>query len=185
MPVFFIVSALVAGIAVIAIATIISYKVKGMEFTHEVRNVLASLGKILALLLTVNLFIITWKMVTTTYSFIPNASEAAAILLTGPFRFSFWGLEILLGSIVPISILVYPKTRRSLAGLLAASSIAIVGLFATRYDQVISGQIVPSLDGAHGFYVPTAVEISILVGLVSLSVFVFTIGQKIFPLSDN
>ncbi len=185
MPVYFIISALVSGAAIITFVTIVTYKVTGKEITHEIRQAVIDYGKVLGLLIVVQLFVMAWKMMTTAYSLIPQTHEAETLLLTGSFSLPFWGLEILVGSIIPFFILLFPKTGRSIWGVLAASFMAILGIFAMRYDMVIVGQIVPSLDGSYGFYTPSSTEISILIGLVALSAFIYTVGQKIFPLSEH
>jgi molybdopterin-containing oxidoreductase family membrane subunit len=185
MPIFFILTAMISGAAILLLISIISFKRSKKEISYETKDVLTKLARVLGVLIVIDLIFIAWNTMTTAFSSVPHALEAQTLLISGPLAFQFWGLEIILGGLIPLAIIIYPKTRRSINGILAASLFAVIGIFFTRYDLIVAGQILPSLEAASGFYVPSQVELALFAGLVSMAALVYTVGQKIFPLSGH
>ncbi len=184
-PLFFIVTALVSGTAILLFTTIVSYRVSGREIDLHMQDVLINLGKILGFLIVVLGVFIIWKVLTDIFSSVTQQIEAQMLLLTGPLSLQFLGLEIILGAIIPFILLIHPKTRQNISSILAASIFVIIGIFFTRYDFIIAGQVIPNLEPAHGFFFPSQVELTILMSLIALAGLVFTVGQRIFPLDEH
>ncbi len=98
---------------------------------------LAKLGRYLAVLVAVELVLIVAELLV-----LSNSGETAGIakeLLTGTYGFLFLGVEIILGSLIPLLILLRSKGR---AGAMAVASVLIlIGVFVMRYAVVIGGQV--------------------------------------------
>ncbi|MCL5961944.1 MAG: polysulfide reductase NrfD, partial [Chloroflexi bacterium] len=65
------------------------------------------------------------------------------LILTMNFSPIFLGVELFLGSLIPLAILSLPRTRKSVVPISIAAVLVMVGIFAMRYVMVIGGQSVP------------------------------------------
>ncbi|MBI2937217.1 MAG: polysulfide reductase NrfD [Thaumarchaeota archaeon] len=185
MPIFFVLTALVSGAAVLLLTTILTQRVTRQSVSQESRGVFTSLGRIMGLLLVIYLLFISWKTMTSLFSQIPHEADALALLVSGPMMLQFWGLEVIVGGIAPLLLLIYPRTGKSLWGILAAASLVLIGMFFVRYDLIIAGQVVTALEGSQSLYIPSQMEITLLVSLIALAALVYSIGGKIFSLSGE
>jgi len=160
MPVYFILTALLSGSAVLVI---FYYLLEGRKSDSPI---VPATAKLMALFLAITLFFSIWKLLTGLYGDIPGKVEASAALLKGPYALNFWGLEILVGMIVPLFLLLVKRTRN--ASFIAAI-MSMVGLFFMRYDLVIAGQVVPldvidqlPLPVTYLSYFPSWVELAVV-----------------------
>ena len=140
MPILFLVSAMVSGIAMMII---VSY-VRDRFFTKEKKintSLLYSLGTILAGVIIFDLFLVLSDILVliTAHS---EAQEAADLLLYHKFSPFFIFIENLFGKIIPLTIIVTPKFR-SITGLLIASILVMIGIFFMRYVVVLAGEFIP------------------------------------------
>ncbi len=185
MPIFFVLTALVSGAAVLLLTTILTQRVTRQIISQESRGVFTSLGRIMGLLLVIYLVFISWKTMTSLFSQIPHEANALALLVSGPMMLQFWGLEVIVGGLAPLLLLIYPRTGKSLWGILAAASLVLIGMFFVRYDLIVAGQVVTALEGSQSLYTPSQMEITLLVSLIALAALVYSIGGKIFSLSGE
>ncbi|MEK6775514.1 MAG: NrfD/PsrC family molybdoenzyme membrane anchor subunit [bacterium] len=146
MPTLFIVSAMVSGIALMILAAIIRNVYFSQGKTEEEieadRKLIYGLGKFLGAVIIFDLFLIL-NAVLVLLTSSKGAWHAAELLLWGRYSLDFLGVEILLGSVIPLFMVFYPKTATSLKGLTIASILVMVGIYAMRYSVVIGGQSVP------------------------------------------
>jgi tetrathionate reductase subunit C len=146
MPTLFIVSAMVSGIALMILAAIIRnlYLMKGRpeEEIKADRELIYGLGKFLGGTIVFDLFLIL-NAVLVLLTSTKGSFHAAELLLWGRYSIDFVVIEILLGSLIPLFMVFYPKTARSFTGLSIASVLVMVGIYAMRYSVVIGGQSVP------------------------------------------
>ncbi len=142
MPILFLVSAVVSGIALMILVFII----KGRFFSREKkidRELIFSLGKLLAWMIAFDLFLVGCDLIVLSISH-SDAQAAAHLILQGKFSFLFLVVENLLGKIVPFILLVVPKFRR-LATVVVASILVVIGIFFMRYIVVVAGEFIPLL----------------------------------------
>ncbi len=64
--------------------------------------------------------------------------------MQGSFSGLFLGVEIIIGSLIPLLILILPFTR-TVVGVNFASLLVMVGIFTMRYVVVIAGQWIPQI----------------------------------------
>ncbi|MBI5167683.1 MAG: polysulfide reductase NrfD [candidate division NC10 bacterium] len=141
MPTLFLVSAMVSGIALMILVVIV--KDRFFSAKREVdRELIFDLGKILAWSIVTDLVLI-FSDVSVLLTSEAAAYEAAQLILRGSFAPYFLGVEIFLGSLVPLFLLFFPKTRRTLTGVAIASALVMIGIFVMRYVMVIGGQSIP------------------------------------------
>jgi molybdopterin-containing oxidoreductase family membrane subunit len=174
-PIYFLLSALFCSSSIILLVTYSTYKVTGIPITAKLENTLKDIGKLLVYLLGIGMFFLFWKMTS----------------------INFWVFEVLLGYLIPILMIVY--SRYNLRVMAYAASFALVGLFMSRYDFIIVGQLAPYLgfapfgselggsvsDLGLAKYMPNLVEIATGVGLFGLVWTGYILGCKFLPLGKD
>ncbi len=141
MPTIFLVSAMVSGIAMMILVVLIMSIFKPKQ--REVFNDLAfDLGKLLVFTIIADLALIGCDILILLTSH-HDAYHAAILILTGSFAPLFMGVEIFLGSIIPLMLLLLPYTRKSLISHAVASVFVMIGIYAMRYVMVVGGQSLP------------------------------------------
>ena len=199
MPVYFIMSAMLSGAGLILIIYILPKFMKREPFTHEELEGIDVLSKIFLFLLFIYIFFEAWKILVGIYGKPPHEYEAIMAFINGPYSTNFWFFEIFLGIIIPVVILLVPKFK-TLTGYLIAGLSNLVGIFIIRYDLVVGGQIVPlrlkeipvtiyrfAEQYLYNPYTPSFYEVLIVIGVIGLSVFIYTIADYIlnFKMSKN
>lgn len=148
MPVYFLISAMVSGTALLIILAIIKEKLFANNqlinkfFPKVEKDVIYELGRLLAVFIAIDLFIAFSDVVLLYYS-TPENNIAASLLLQGPFRNMFLMMEIMLGMVVPFVVLLIPRLNRNIAVLTMISILVLIGIWGMRYTTVVAGQYVP------------------------------------------
>jgi tetrathionate reductase subunit C len=140
MPILFLVSAIISGIALMILVCII----KDRFFTKEKRidlDLIFSLGRLMAWMIVFDLFLVGCDLIVLSISH-QDAQAAARLLLSGKYSLLFIVVENLLGKILPFVLLVVPGFRR-LTTVAAASVLVVVGIFFMRYIVVVGGEFIP------------------------------------------
>ena len=141
MPTLFLISAMVSGIAMMMIVVYLRDRFFVKE--HEVdRNLLFDLGKMLMIAIAFDLFLI-FSDVAVLLTADSEAREAALLILTLDFSPVFLGVELFLGSLVPLFLLIAPPTRDKRWAAALAGVLVMIGILAMRYIMVVGGQSVP------------------------------------------
>ena len=143
MPLLFLVSAMVSGIAMMIIVSV----VRDRFFTKERAintDLLDALAKMLGWCLVFDLFLTATEIVVHGISHL-GAQESTALLLTGPFAGLFLVLENLFGKVVPMIVSLSSRTRRMVPLLLIVSILVMIGIYAMRYNVVVGGEYIPLL----------------------------------------
>lgn len=184
MSLYFIISGLISGAAVLIIVNIGVHWAKKEEMSTGMRDLMLDLGKLLALFLVIGSFTVIWRTVISVYGHIPGGYESAMILLTGSLRLGFWGFEIVLGILIPLILLLYLK--RTIERVFAAAVMVLVGMFVMRYDYMVAGQLVPVLGGQHyAVYFPSYVEILIAVMAMAFCALMYTLCETFLHLEEE
>ncbi|MDI6787966.1 MAG: polysulfide reductase NrfD [Planctomycetota bacterium] len=148
MPVYFLISAMVSGTALLILISIIKERFFGNvglinKFFPKVENsVIYELGKLLAVFIAIDLFIAFSDVILLFYS-TPENRIVAQLLLQGEFSTMFLYVEVLLGMILPFVVLMIPRLNRSIAVLTVISILVMIGIWGMRYTTVVAGQYVP------------------------------------------
>jgi formate-dependent nitrite reductase membrane component NrfD len=141
MPVLFLVSAMVSGIAMMMIVVYLRDRFF-VEERETDKDLLFDLGKILTAAIAFDLFLI-FSDVVVLLTADTEAREAALLILTLDFSPLFLGVEIFLGSLVPLALLLAPPMRNRRWAAALAGLCVMIGIMAMRYVMVIGGQSVP------------------------------------------
>jgi len=147
--------------------------------------------KLLALFVAVVLYFTVVQHLTNLYAAEHIAFEAFILKTGGIYTILFWGVQVLIGSLLPIA-LIY--SRKSLASGWFASAMAllvIIGGFAQLYVIVVGGQAFPLemfpgyeitsgfFDGQVASYAPTWSEFGLGLGGVAIALIATGVGAKV------
>jgi tetrathionate reductase subunit C len=140
MPILFLVSAIVSGIALMILVCIVKdrffSKQKAINYP-----LLENLGKMLAWMIVFDLFLVGSDLLVLLISH-SDAQAVAHLLLAGKFISLFLIVENLLGKIIPFFLLSIPRFR-NLTTMIIASLLVIIGIFFMRYIVVVGGEFIP------------------------------------------
>ncbi len=140
MPFLFLVSAMVSGIALMILISI----VRDRFFTKEKvinLDLVYSLGNLLVAMILIDLFLVLSDVLVLLVSH-SEAQEVAHLILQGKFSTYFILIENVLGKIIPAIILMVPRFR-NLTTVTIASVLVVVGIFFMRYVVVLGGEFIP------------------------------------------
>lgn len=179
MPIDFILCAWIMGFAMMAI--VLSFIARHNEYA-EGASLINSIGKWLAVFIAINMFFVFWKVVTGLYGGEGTKYLATTALTNGPLSVRFWGIEIILGLVVPFLLLIIPalKTRSTIC---IAAILSLIGMFVNKMNMVQAGQIVPVQIFNYDTYLkysPTMAEISVVAGAIAFVVLVYIAAEKYY-----
>jgi molybdopterin-containing oxidoreductase family membrane subunit len=190
LPIYFILSALVSGGALVSLIVYFNHKERGTPMPQRYEDFMGTLGKLQALFLTILIFFVVWKIIPGLYGHPPEKYEATMATLTGPLAFNFWFFEVLMGMLIPVLLLLNRRTRTP-QGVMWAGLLSTVGIFFMRYDLVIAGQLVSMRENAADLvggllrYTPSLTEVAIVVGAISTCLFLYTLAEHLLPLQGD
>ena len=192
---WFVTSALVCGTALVLVVVIALRKAGYMELAQE--NVV-KMAKMLGAFVCVDLYFFACDLLTSAF---PGGSgtEVVNMLVSGPLAPFFW-VEIV-GCALAAVVCFVPKLRTNPL-LVAASLLAIIGIFCKRVQLLVGGFQIPNLDyagvmtqysvtdwtagmaGAYQgmVYWPTPLEFGVALGVFGLGALMLLLGLKFLPL---
>jgi len=190
-PIFLVVSGITAGAGLLILVHYVMYKGR---LTEDVSKSLVSLGRLMGGGIGVMMLLYLWKLLSSVFIGGGDAYTAAVALIKGPLALNFWLGEMILAVAVPLLLIV---TAKGNVGRLAlAGFVYLIGLFFTRYDFIVAGQLPPMRGGFYGagvvtdfvgmnFYSPSAMEW--LVYLFGFGVFflLYFSAEKFFNLETK
>lgn len=142
MPILFLTSAMVSGVAMMILVTII----KDKFFTKERKvnlDLLSALSGMLLWFLVFDIFL-SFSDLGVHYFGERESMETARLFFSGAFAPLFLGVETLLGKVFPL-LLVSTNRTRSVAVYGFASVLVMIGIFTMRYNVVLGGEFIPLL----------------------------------------
>ena len=180
--IFFIISAIAAGIAVILIMIHLNGK-------SESKKSINALSKTLFILLFMMFFINIWTVIINTYGVDTELSATMKLFIgDGILAGNFFTYEIILGIVVPMVLILIAKFEASLLTALAGL-LAIIGVFFSRFDTIIGGQLLsrPSshMDFVQHTYNVSASELLLFISGLGVVGIVYFLGSKYFDLEEE
>lgn len=185
LPIFFIASAIMMGCAAVIFFTVIAQRIMSKPIDGPLASSLTAVGKLTGLMLAVIMLFTTWRMVALSVGG-PEKQLVLNALVSGPYAFNFWGLEVALGMIIPFVLILWSGGRR-IGLMFVAAALMIFSAFFARLDLVVAGEIVPLYWdlGVKEFsqlhtYAPTWHEILVVLGGVGFCGAAFLLGETVF-----
>jgi Ni/Fe-hydrogenase subunit HybB-like protein len=142
MPVIFLMSAIVSGMALLIVMYIVISRLRGKAVDHDCVRTLAAwlLG-----FLVIDLAIEGLEVLSMAYE-AEESWDAVSLLMTKQIPITYFGVQLFLGSLIPLAILSYlalssrMKAQSFTRVVFLAASLVVVGVFAMRWNVVIGGQ---------------------------------------------
>jgi len=165
LPLFFFVSAVAAGVAMV----IVEATVSAWYFRRETEvDLLQDVGHVLCWAIFGTLILRAVDLVL--------RGVGTELLILSPQSMAFW-IEVLVGLIVPLAILLTPEFAASGRWLFVASLMVIAGLLINRMNVAVVG--ITSTYGAT--YYPNWMEVAITAGIVAAGVLAYVVICSNFP----
>jgi len=186
MPMFFIVSSLALGAAITLILIYIYRYRSGGGLKEHCLKSSKVLSKMLFFVLMIMIFAKTWKFIITLYTGNLLLVQTGEAIIKGPLSFNFWFFEVGIGLLIPFLILLLSRFKSIRLSVLAGI-LTIIGVFFSRYDLVIGGQIIPKLSAYfpktwYTHYTPSLAELSFFIGAIGICLFLFLLGERLLNL---
>ncbi len=180
---FFIISAVTAGAAIVLMMIFVSGRGKNLA-----ENV-SALSKMLFLGLCLMFFVDTWNVFLDTYGAQSELDATMKLFIgNGPLAFNFYYLELGLGIIIPAILLAISGFKSPFLSALAGLFM-LVGMFFARFDSIVGGQLLSRPDihmnfTLHTYHVSNS-ELSIFVGGLGVALLIYFLGEKFIDLEEE
>jgi len=175
----FISSAITSGLALLIIITLVLPKYTNIKF-RDPYAIVMTLRKALTIAIPVDLFFLFNEILITVWPYAQKPEHHLGIhfIQNGPYAFSLYG-EILLSAVIPFIIVLHPRTKNSIKWIAAASVFVVGGIFLKRIFLILVGMSISPL-GELVVYIPTILELNVVVGFWAMAVLMFTVMIRIF-----
>ncbi len=169
LPVFFLISSLAAGLAMVISGAIISYWVFKRTLAA---NVISELAWFIPWVLGIYLTLKLGELLIT---------DELHILLTSGVYSTLFLAELFIGVVIPIILFSFKKVRESRTGAITGAMMVLAGVVLNRFNaswfaiQPLSNEI----------YKPHWMEVAILVGVAASAILVYSLVARYFPVFDE
>ena len=169
MPVLFFLSAICVGLAMTIFESSMSAKHFGKQLELPL---IQSLGRTLLVMLSIYAVVRLEDLL----------HRGALRLLAIPnMETGLFVMEMILASILPITLLLVPKVRRSAKGLYLAAVFSLLGFVTNRMNVATTGM--ERAAGQH--YFPKWTELAVTFGIIAFGFFVFALAVKYLPIFSH
>ena len=189
MAVLFMLSAIVSGIALTLLASMLSARLTSRARVNDI--LIERVAQFLGYLMIGYLYFRFWDWLAQTYTYEPGRTEALHLLTRGPLSFNFWFGEIIFGALVPTFILLYKPARYSPFWRMLGLAMIVGGVVAFRFDTNIVGflAVISYLPGetliSYTSYTPSLVEWAAGLGIIAYGLLAFSMGVKYLQVVDH
>jgi len=188
----FVIMSFAYGLAVYLLVLMFTFKVDGREIGDAL---LKRLKNLLGIFVAAVFYFTVVYHLTNLYGTENHEYEAFILLNGGIYTLLFWGGWILVGCLLPLGIIYHPSLGATRGGIIAASTLVVLGGLATVYVIVIGGQAFPMamfpgktivasgfFDGVNGqpmLYSPSLPEFLLGLGGIALVLMLTFIGIRV------
>jgi len=168
LPVLFFVSCIASGTSMIILETLIMSRNGRTLLSPELR---ANIAKITAIALAVYLVIRLQDMV---------HRGTIGYMMTLTYHSIAFYAEVLVGFVVPLILLMFPRIRYSRRGLFTACIMVLTGFAANRMNTAITGmEVYPTRT-----YFPSLMEVLIMLGIAAIGFSAFWLIARYLPIFE-
>ncbi len=180
-PFEFLSAAMVSGLGLLIIMVVATFKFTKRNLN---KDIIFSLSRLLRNLIIVLVVLVLIDKLTHLYS--PHR-EPTIWLLTGPYSWAFWLLQVGFAYVLPLVILFHPRYGKTFEGVIVSAFLVVIGIFGERFSLIIPGTAYPlpfypgkieGIWGAAGSFPITPVELFMSIGIFTLMGLLFVVGLK-------
>lgn len=189
MSVLFMFSAIVGGIALTLLASMLASRLTTKAKVNDI--LIERVAQFLSYLMIGYLYWRFWDWLAQTYTYEPGRTEGFNLLTKGPLSFNFWFGEMLFGALLPTILLLYRPTRLSPLWRMLALAMIVGGVVAFRFDTNIVGflAVISYLPGEaivqYTSYTPSLVEWTAGLGIIAFGLLSFSLGVRYLRVVDH
>lgn len=189
MAVLFMFSAIVGGIALTLLASMLSARLTPKAKIND--GLIERVAQFLGYLMIGYLYFRFWDWLAQTYTYEPGRTEAFELLTKGTLSFNFWFGEMIIGALLPTFILLYRPARLSPFWRMLALAMIVGGVVAFRFNTNIVGllAVISYLPGealvSYASYTPSFVEWVTGLGIIAYGLLAFSLGVKYLRVVDH
>jgi Ni/Fe-hydrogenase subunit HybB-like protein len=189
LSVLFIISAVAGGISFTVLLSMLAPRLSQKIKVQD--HLLERLAAVVGWTLVGYLYFRFWDAFSMTYTYEPGRTEGLALLTNGPLAFNFWVGEIILGAVIPIVLLLNPRTRGIGWVRMLALGMVVGGVVAYRWDTTLAGSIViltylpHEIQTLYTSYTPSLIEFLAGGGVIAFGMLAITIGMRYFKIVDH
>ncbi len=185
LPVQFVFMALLSGAAM---TLVVQAFISPREGNKSALSIL-SLANVI--LLVISLYFVWAYFSQSSYGNVPSLTDSINELISGQYAWLFWGVEILIGAVIPLLVLIQPKWAQNQlwAGLMGL--FILIGNAAARYLIIVPGLNVSVMNGIETAfqgpgltfnYSPSPVEWAVASGALGIVILGILLGIDYLPL---
>lgn len=176
-PVVFLIESFMGGIAFAIFFTFLAHGFTTRGMPEDVKSLFGgALGQLFAVAIFLHLLFVGSRAITGLYSNAEGLQVWDHLVASPVFHAALWG-----GIVLPLVLMMVPALRRQGPLQLLAATLVMLSLFASRYEFVIGGQLVPLFKGNWAppllSYVPSPAEWALLFVGVFLANVVNAFGE--------
>jgi Ni/Fe-hydrogenase subunit HybB-like protein len=186
----FVIMSFAYGLAIFMLVLMAVYAWTGRPLGDAI---LIRLKNLLGVFIGAVLYFVLVFHLTALYATEHHGVERFLFLDGGIYTQLFWGVQIFLGSLVPLALIYLPFTARSRAAIATAATLVIIGGLAQMYVTIIGGQAYPMalfpgyevsssfLDGAIAPYSPSVWEVLLGLGGSAIALLGALVAIRVLP----
>jgi molybdopterin-containing oxidoreductase family membrane subunit len=187
-PVLFLLSALASGAALLTVTAAIF-----QDGWRKNRDTVLALGRLVLALLLLDVLFQFSEILIAYAGGVPGHTDSLNLILMGPYSWVFWGLQVIVGILIPIVLLAGP-TRSDPRFVSLAGLMIVLGFIGVRLNIVIPGLATEEIRGMmeavsspriSTAYVPSTSEWLLTAGIVGLGLLLFGIGEMLLPKDEK
>jgi molybdopterin-containing oxidoreductase family membrane subunit len=188
-PILFLLSALVSGGALLIVIAAVF-----QDGWNKNKETVLLLGKMVLGLLLLDVLFQLSEILVAFRGGIPGHAEGIELEMFGPYWWVFWGIQVLLGTVIPIWLLVSQNTRMNPKMVTTAGLLIAIGFIGLRLNIVIPGLAAEEVNGiSHALsssrlsadYFPSLTEFLLTAGVIGLGLVLFGLGEKYLPIENE
>lgn len=189
LSVLFMVSAMAGGPALTVLVSMLAGRLSKRIQVED--HLLERISYFVGWVLVGYLYFRFWDAFSMTYTYEPGRTEGLRLITQGPLAFNFWVGEILIGAVIPIILLLNPRTRGNVWLRMIALAMVVGGVVAYRWDTNLAGMLVvltylpQEIVARYTSYVPSLIEFIAGAGVVAYGIFAFTLGVRYLNVVDH
>jgi len=150
---FLVISGITAGAALLMLFHSIIYK---GNIPTKYQPAMDALSRLMKGGIGMMMFLYLWKILSSVFTMPGDAYTSVMALIKGPLSVNFWVGEMGFAIILPLVILILAKGSNG--GRAIAGFIFMIGLFFTRYDFIVAGQLPTMRDAVPGSGVKVSMD---------------------------
>jgi protein NrfD len=187
-PILFLLSALASGAALLTLTSAIF-----QDGWRRNRETVLALGRLVLALLLLEVLFQFSEILIAYAGGVPGHTDSLNLILMGPYAWVFWGLQLVVGTLIPILLLAGP-TRFDPRFVSLAGLMIVLGFIGVRLNIVIPGLATEEIRGMmeavsspriSTAYVPSTTEWLLTAGIVGLGLLLFGVGEMLLPTDEK